>query len=165
MGLSIRLRLSDADRERYGCDEWLGVVFGSVNAWEAALIQRGFTKDGIRVGFDSPGRWRQGLTGQVITGDDGEPILRKVETPEGMKEVPQRRPDFGAELILVWMALRRAGIDVPMAEVDYDTDGLTWQSEDDTPAAAEDEPIPGESEGKDDAGSPSEQPSHQTSPA
>lgn len=164
MDQSISLRLSDADRARYGCGEWLDVEYGSVTAWEAALIQRGFTRDGLHVGFDSPGIWRRALSGQVVTDESGQPLTRKIETDDGVKEVEQRRPDFGAEVILVWLALRRAGSDVPMAEVDYDTDGLRWQTSSDLPPSPDEETVPGESEGKDDADSPSEPPNPPTSP-
>lgn len=146
----VRLRLPDADRERYGCPEWLEADIVSVTVWEAALIQRGFTRDGIRVAFDTPGAWRKALMGEVVTDEN---------------DAPRRRPDFGAEIMLVWLELRRAGVDVSMAEVEFGYDGLRWDLAPELDPEPDDEPVPGESEGKDDAGEPAEQPQFQTSPA
>jgi hypothetical protein len=160
----FKLRLADVDRERFGCAEQLDVDVFSVTAWEAALIQRGFTRDGIRVAFDSPTLWLRALTGEVVTGENGEPVMDPVVGLDGEPTVvPRRRPDLGAEMVMVWLALRHAGIDVPMAEVDYRIGGATWETV--TEATAPEEEVPGESEGKDDADSPSERPSPQTSPA
>lgn len=142
---TFRFRLSDADRKRLGVgDEWLDLDVFSVSAWEAALMQRGFTREGVTVSFDHPRAWRQALVGKSADGP--------------------RRPDWGAELMAVWLLLRRAGIDVPMAELDYDADGMSWDLVLDLPPAADEAEVPGESAGKDDAVSPSGPPNPQTSP-
>lgn len=161
---TFRLRLSDADRERYQCKEWLDVDPSAVTSWEAVLMQRGFTRDGIRVAFDSPAVWMRSLLGEVVTDEQGAPVMDPVTGLDGEPTVvPRRRPDLGAELMLVWLALRHNGTDVPMAEVEYHISGMRWEVAAD--AVPEDEVVPGESEGKGDAGSPSESESHQTSPA
>jgi hypothetical protein len=154
MAALFRLRLADQDRERYGCDEWLELDPFAITNREAAAIQRGFTCDGMKVAFDNPATWLRALTGEVVTDDNGAPVMDPITGHDGEPTVvPRRRPDFGAELILVWLALRRSGINVPMSEVDYDMD-MRWEST--VPQADEPDEIPGESEGKDDADSPSE---------
>jgi hypothetical protein len=155
MGALFRLRLSDADRERYGCKEWLDVDPFAITNREAAAIQRGFTADGLKVAFDNPALWLKALTGEVVTDENGAPVMDPITGLDGEPTVvPRRRPDFGAELILVWLALRHNGTDVPMSEVDYDMT-MRWESIPQD-GDAEEDAVPGESEGKDDAGSPSD---------
>jgi hypothetical protein len=172
MGVLFKLRLVDADRERYGCKEWLTIDLDDVTAWEYALIQDGYTKDGKRVKFDSPQVWMRALTGQVVTDAQGEPVTdpvlengEPVLDDEGRpKRVPRRSTNIFAEIFLVWLALRHNGTDVPMADAaSYRAAGVQWEvAGNDKP---EDEPVPGESEGKDDAGLLSESENAPTSRA
>jgi hypothetical protein len=172
MGVRVRLRLSDVDRERYQCKEWLEFDFDEIEAWDVALIQRGFVRDGIRVAFDNPNLWSRALADQVIKDDNGNPVMDPVldsvgapvldENGEPLR-VPQRKPDMGAVLILVWLALRYNGTDVPMDQVRVRLSGMHWDLV--TGDEPEDEPVPGESEGKDDDDSPSSSGTDPTSPS
>jgi hypothetical protein len=126
----IHLRLSDVDRERLGVpDEWLDVDPHSVTAREASILQRGFDLDGERITYDTPGEWRRALRGGM---------------PD---DQPARRPDFPAMLVLVWLALRRAGVTAALDALDFDLDGLAYRSD----GQPEPEPDPEASPGKDDA--------------
>ena len=127
----IHLRLSHADRERLGCPEWLDLDVYSVTAREAAIMQRGFDLDGERAAFAHPGVWRNALGG----GDD-------------------RVPNFAAITMLVWLALRRVDVVVPLAEVaDIVVEQLAYKG--DPVDVPEDEPDPQASPGKDDEPQPS----------
>lgn len=122
----LHIRLSDEDRERLGCPEWLDIDLNSVTAREAAVMQRGFDLDGEKAAFPTPGAWRVAL---------GTPPW-----------------SFAGWVFLVWFALRRAGITVPVAELDFDIDQLTYKGDEST--SAEEDTDPEASPGKDDAPPP-----------
>lgn len=117
----IHLRLSDADRARLGCEEWLDVDAHSVTAREASILQRGFDLDGQKICFEHPGLWRRALA------------------PEGASA-----PEFPALMVLVWLALRRAGITVALADLDFDLDQLAYKGDPvDEPEEVDPEASPG----------------------
>lgn len=112
----FRIRLSEKDRKRFGCPEWLTVDVDSMTAREAAIIQ---TEGGI-----APDEISDELIGQPVF-DNGAPVFqRDIVTGEVIRDdgIPRqkRRYNFNAWLALVWLALRRNGIQVPYAEMDFD---------------------------------------------
>lgn len=107
----LQIRLSDADRERYGCEEWLDADAASVSVREAMALQP--------LGFTSPTDWRQALRGDVVE-EDGKPVLR----PDGQPLRRQGRQYPAALLGLVWLALKRSGVQVGLDDLDFDMDNL-----------------------------------------
>lgn len=126
--MRVEIRLSEQDRERFGVGEVIDVDPESVTAREAIILQRGVQDpDGLCIQYDSPDQWRRALAGR--SGDTDE----------------QRRSSaYPAYLVLVWLALRRAGVRVPLAEVDFD-DRAEWAVVD-VPAVPDD---PGKAQGYD----------------
>ena len=85
----MRLRLSAADRERFGCPEFLPAPLNSVTVREAIELQK--------LGYPTPGA----LAGALRVDTDGA-------------------PDYGAWAALVWLALRRGGVECDPATLDFD---------------------------------------------
>jgi hypothetical protein len=125
----IHLRLSDVDRERLGGPEWLDLDHYSVTAREAAILQRGFDLDGEHVAFEHPGEWRKALS-------------------------PDGDSPWAATLVLVWLALRRAGVQVALADLDFNLDSLAYRV-DPSPEPAVEDAAAEASPGKDDEPQPS----------
>lgn len=103
----MRIRLSDADRARYpGCPETLEIT-QDVTLREAAALQR--------IGWAMPSDLFKALsgaerdeTGQIIRDEHSNPV--------------RREPDFEAWLAIVWLGLRRAGVNVAYEDVDVSWD-------------------------------------------
>jgi len=156
--VGVSIRFTDADRARLGVvDEWLAVDYLSVTGREAAVLQHGFDLDGEHVCFPSPSAWRKALVDTKVLDEQGNEILVDVLDADGQpvldeqgqpRRVPKRRPHWGAELVVGWLALRRVGIHVPLAELDYDMDGLRMRTAPDPDTAATGDP------GKDPASTP-----------
>jgi hypothetical protein len=89
-----RLRLSDADRERLGCPEFLVNPLDTVTVREAIELQK--------LGYPTPLLFASALAAR----DEG--------------------PDFAARAALVWLALRRAGVESDPATLDFDIVGLQF---------------------------------------
>jgi len=119
----IHLRLSDADRERLGCVEWLDIDLYSVTVEEATILQDGFTIGEKKVSYDHPGQWRAALT-----------------------PGPDSPPRFPALKVLVWMALNRAGVSTSLNELTFNVDLLAYKGD---PADSEPDVDPEASPGKD----------------
>lgn len=122
--MKIRLRLSDADRERFDCPEWMDLDPHTVSMHEAIALQAGATVEGVTIAFDLPSDWRASLT------SDATPRAR-----------------LAGMFVLVWLALRRSGTQLPLSDVDFDADALVW----DITLDAEENPAP-DAEGKDESG-------------
>lgn len=118
--MKIRVRLTPEDQKRYECPEWMELDPFSLTATEAFVLQAGFTREGVTMGFDSPAAWREALNGQTTA---------------------------AAGIVLVWLALRRAGVSVPLADLEFDYDNAGWEI---VPDAAE----PDQESGKDEASDP-----------
>jgi hypothetical protein len=116
--VKIRIRLGDADRERYNCPEWMDFDPLTVRSNEAFAMQAGLTIEGTTIGFNSPNDWRTSL----------------------------RDSTAAANIVLVWLALRRAGVGVPLGEVEYDFDGAQYEIAPD-PVAPDEESGKGEESG------------------
>jgi len=87
-----RLRLSDADRAKFGCPEFLPVSLDAITNREAIALQK--------AGYPTPRLFREALRVKpVIDPATGEP------TPDGDYSV-----DVEAWTCLVWLSLRRCGV-------------------------------------------------------
>jgi hypothetical protein len=114
-----KLSLDPDARERYGVGEWLEYDTSKLAAREMATIQLESRARLGGEGYNTPGAWLAAL----------------------------RRNEPEAMIALVWTALRRNGVDVAYADVDFEILGLRFES-DTPPSTADGE----ESEpGKDDA--------------
>lgn len=114
----MEIRLSDSDRVRYGCPEWLPFRLDRLTAREAAVIQH---ETGL-----TPGELPGALRYRVETrGPDGVweefPVRSGEDPPEGARLVA----DYDAWTCVVWIALRRAGCSVSFDEAaDFDIFGF-----------------------------------------
>lgn len=126
--MKFRLHLSDVDAKRFEVTEPPVLDFDTVSFREVLAMQRGFDVDGQLVAFDSANEWRVAFFGRPVLGPDGKPLtveLRDGDTGEPVLDdqthepvtVPRVLADWGATLIGVWLALRRAGVAIPLAEV------------------------------------------------
>lgn len=97
--MKVKVRLADSDREQFGCPEWMELDPYSVRATEAFVLQAGFTREGVTVGFDSPAEWRAAL----------------------------RSDKASAVIVLVWLALRRSGTQIPLSDLEFDFDAALYQ--------------------------------------
>jgi hypothetical protein len=154
--MKIRLRLGDADRARYDCPEWIEVDPYAIQFKETIAIQAGVVIEGVTVAFDTPQDWRAALSGRPVLGADGQPVMVPRLDDDGSPVLDEQgqpamkakvRADHTATLVLVWLALRRAGAKVGLADVDFDSDSLTW----DVVLDPEDDPAP-DAEGNPESG-------------
>lgn len=125
--MKIRLRLGDADRERYGCPEWMELDPNTVSMGETIAMQKGIKVEDDIVAFDEPTDWLAAIGGRVVRDADGEPVMENVLDDDGRpilgddgkpERTEKRVADWGAWLFAAWMALRRAGHKVPLRDVD-----------------------------------------------
>ncbi len=108
--MALQIRLGDADRERLGCPEWVEYDFGSLTLTEAEILDdHGVTWDG-ELRYGTP-----------VLDADGKAVLNADGRP--MRTFKPR-----ATRVWVWSALRRAGVDVPFAELDFDTDAMSFKA-------------------------------------
>jgi hypothetical protein len=152
--VSILLYPSDADVARLGCKPVLPLDLHSVTAREAATLQRPIWpgSDGELIPFERPQAWREALRGTPMFDSTGAPVMVKVKEtlPDGSVETTEeqkRAPHYGAHLAMLWLALRRSGIEVDPATLDYDQDTLRWAWETATEPDAEPEAGPGKGDG------------------
>lgn len=101
----MRFRLSDADRERYGCEEWLSVDLDATTNKEAATLQRA-------LGFDDHVTLADAFNAQWRTDETGG-----------------ARMNYGAWDAVVWLSLRQAGVLTARSreEMAAELDGLHYE--------------------------------------
>lgn len=119
-----RLRLSDADRAKFGCPEFLPVSLDAITNREAIALQK--------AGYPTPRLFREALRVKpVIDPATGEP------TPDGDYSV-----DVEAWTCLVWLSLRRCGVETDLATLEWNVDGVDYLPDEETatPVTAEVEP-------------------------
>jgi hypothetical protein len=152
--VKLKLQLSDVDRKRFDVPDWLELDLATVSFREVIAMQKGFTVESELIAFDSAQEWRIAWLGRPVLDAAGQPVMEDLldeetgepvideETKEPVR-VAKRISDYGAALVAIWLALRRAGIAMPLTEVaDCDPERLTWDGvPDDT-----DEPEPGKDE-------------------
>lgn len=97
--MEIKLRLAEADRNRYGCPEELSVEPYSMSFQETVVVQKGVSIEGVVCSFDSANAWRNALS----------------------------ENDAFAMIVLLWLGLRRAGVRVPLSDVDGDPARLSLE--------------------------------------
>jgi hypothetical protein len=104
----MRIRLSDADRERFGCEEWLPVDLPSMTNREAAAIQQAY-------GFNDNAEIADAFNAQYQRDEDGNFV--------------QFKPDYRALDAVVWLALRQVGALTGRArsELAAELDGLEYE--------------------------------------
>jgi hypothetical protein len=154
--VNLKLRLSDKDRERLGCPEWLTVDLHAVTAREAAVLQRCIWPgpDGELESFDEPAEWRRALRGMPMVDATGAPVMHEVTELQDdgsttMTMEQKRRSHWGANLALVWLALKANGVTTDPATLEYDQDNAQFVREPD-PAEPESAPdSPGKGDGDD----------------
>ena len=98
-----KLRLTDADRERLGCPEFLPFEPGSLTNREAIELRK--------LGYKTPVKFWDALRAERET--DGDQVVDVVL-------------DYVAWTALVWLALRRVGIQSDPATLEFDVDGLQY---------------------------------------
>lgn len=91
--MKIRIHLGDADRQRLGVTDDLEVDPRTITMRETIILQKGVEIGNGASAYDSVSHW----LGALKEGAWQEPF---------------------AYLVLLWLALRRSGIDLPLAEVD-----------------------------------------------
>lgn len=104
----MRIRLSDDDRERLGCPEWITYDANRLTTLEGKQLQK--------AGFDPP---RKAIA---------EAWAAQFE-PIDAETYRQARIDYDVYTAVVWMALRRIGIQTTYAELEFDTVGMQWELE------------------------------------
>lgn len=100
------LSLDPAARERYGVSEWIPYDVRKLSAREMATIQVESRKILGDAGYSTPGAWIEGI----------------------------RRNEPVAVIGLVWSTLRRAGVEVAYADVDFDILALNTRSDEPEPS-------------------------------
>lgn len=118
----IKVHLGDADRERYGCDDWLPVDAQSVSIREAITLQG--------LGFATPNNWRLGLAGEPAKRKDGSTYRQP-----GKDYLP-------ALLGLVWLALNRNGHQVGIDDLDFNYDDAQFDGDEDEEDSGKDPSTP-----------------------
>jgi hypothetical protein len=111
-----KLRLSDADRERLGAPEFLPFEAGSLTNREAIELRK--------LGFKTPRLFWTALKAREVK-EDGEVVDLEL--------------DYLAWTMLVWLALRRVGIQTDVDTLEFDLDALRFIG-DDEPQPVEEEP-------------------------
>lgn len=106
----MRLVLSPSDQERLGCPAELPISLDTLTNREAVLLQE--------LGFPTIGSLGRRL--QFKKNDDGDTVI-----------------DYAAWDAYVWLALRRAGVDVDVRTFEYDVHSIRLLNED------KPEPLPG----------------------
>jgi hypothetical protein len=117
--------LSDADRIKFGCPEFLPVSIDAITNREAIALQK--------AGYPTPRLFREALRVKpVIDPATGEPYS------DGDYTI-----DIEAWTALVWLALRRAGVDTDLATLEWDIDGVDYLPDEETAAPVTPEVEPG----------------------
>jgi hypothetical protein len=114
----VRIRLGKEDRERLGAPEWLEWPPRGLFQIEAELLQ-----ETLGVEPDEYGQW---MFGTPVVDDDGEPVE---EDGVAKRHYPAKALRFR-----IWQALRRAGVNVPFASVDFDRAALEFEGDEPEPA-------------------------------
>lgn len=93
----MKIKLSDEERERYGCPEWLDCDIKHLSVAEAEAIE------------DETG----------INAADAIDLMGAILAPDGKDGAKARLQPKGIRL-RVWLGLRRADINVPFAELKFE---------------------------------------------
>jgi hypothetical protein len=119
----MRITLTEKDAERIGCPRVVEFDDGRIMTREAIAIQRstGYTLEGLGRGLSGlPVKDRDGNI-QYVTGEDGNEIVDEFGHRKVLREV-----DIEALLVAAWIAVRRAGVQVPWDDFDLDLLGTQF---------------------------------------
>lgn len=150
--MKFRLRLGEDDGKRYDCPDWIDLDLLSVSVREAIVLQNGADIDGVLIAYDSPAHWRKDMFGIPVLGADGQPVMQdvldennepKLDSDGQPLRQEKRKVSMNAVYVGVWLALRRAGAKVTLADLDVDFDALEWEFVPDEDEASEE---PGKAE-------------------
>lgn len=135
----MRIRLAEEDRERLGLGEdWLVFTLDRLMQAEAEALDD--------AGYD-PEDFIEDLRGYPIM-RDGQPVMVPLLDNSGQpavedgapKLIEKKRRPPRATRAMVWLALRRAGVTVPIVGLDFDRGGIEYApDEDETPEGKDDE--------------------------
>lgn len=122
------LKLGEADRERLGAPAELSISLSSLTNREAIRLRV--------LGFNTPRLWRLALLGKPVD-EDGSPVPREIDGVDEngqLAKVPNPArvdtvTDYLAWTALVWLALRRAGIETDPATLEFDLDALEYEAD------------------------------------
>ncbi len=109
---TFKFKLNDEDRQRYGSEGALEFDTDRIGLREAALVQRetGYSPDDLSR-FDKP-KVRNGRPVLRDARDDDGNVIYMPDGVTALKE-PDTEPDLEVLAVVIWMAMRRAGVKVP----------------------------------------------------
>ncbi len=116
------LLLAVKDRERLGAPERLDMDLGGITNREAIQLRTMFQ-------FRTPRMWRSALRGVPVDVDGNEVTDRNAATVADGGPVADYVMDYGAWTALVWLALKRAGITVDPATLEFDADDISYEAD------------------------------------
>lgn len=114
------LKLGEKDRERLGAPEQISIDLGGVTNREAIQLRALFS-------FRTPRMWRSALRGQPIDADGNDVTDADAKTAADGGPVVDYVMDYQAWTALVWLALKRVGITVDHATLEFDLDEVTYE--------------------------------------
>jgi hypothetical protein len=125
--VKLKILLSDVDSKRLDLPDELDLDPATVSFREVVALQRGWTVEGELIAYDSPDEWRAAWLGRPAVGRDGQPVMEDQIDPDTGEpvydeagdpvRVAKRVGDWGAALVAVWLAARRARREVAFADV------------------------------------------------
>lgn len=111
------LILSEPDRARLGAPERLLVDLDTITNREAIQIRT--------MGYRTPRMFRQALRSTRLDADGNEVKGDDAKLASEGGQVVDFENDYGAWTVLVWLALKRSGIDTDVRTLEFDLEGLT----------------------------------------
>ena len=123
------LILSEPDRERLGAPERLHIDLGSISNREAIQIRA--------MGFRTPRTLRQALQGTRLDADGNEVRNADAKLASEGGNVVDYEIDYAAWTVLMWLALKRSGVDTDVRTLEFDVENMTT-----APDEVEPEPAP-----------------------
>lgn len=110
------LILSEPDRERLGAPERLLVDLDTITNREAIQIRT--------MGYRTPRLFRRALVSTRLDADGNEVKGPNAKLASEGGQVVDFENDYAAWTVLVWLALKRAGIDTDVRTLEFDLEGL-----------------------------------------
>jgi hypothetical protein len=126
----LYLILTGPDRERLGAPERLHVDLSSISNREAIQIRT--------MGFRTPRMLRLALSSVGIDAEGNEVRDADAKLASDGGRVVDFEVDYAAWTVLMWLALKRAGIDTDVRTLEFDVEGMGTAPDD-----TEVEPEPG----------------------
>lgn len=97
-----RIRLGEDDAKRFDRADWMPFDGDRITIGEAILLEE-------QLGI-SDGQWQRMLTGELLLDERGAPILKDNK--------PLRRFSARTWKVVVWLTLRRSGVELAYDDVD-----------------------------------------------